>query len=147
MILGLSPLQLSLAALLPLVISLALGGWTIQVLRSLKAGQRVRDDGPQRHLQKEGTPTMGGVLLIGALLLGAVASCLAAFGWLPFKSSWSSASPSPWAPSASRMITSRSNTAVLWPQGPRKTPLAIHRRHYLRPPSRYAKAPRLGPRR
>ncbi len=83
MILGLSPLQLALAALLPVVISLALGGWTIRILRNLKAGQRVRDDGPQRHLQKEGTPTMGGVLIVAALLIGALAACQAAFGWIP----------------------------------------------------------------
>jgi phospho-N-acetylmuramoyl-pentapeptide-transferase len=42
----------------------------IDALRRLKAGQRVRDDGPQRHLQKEGTPTMGGVMIVGTMLVG-----------------------------------------------------------------------------
>lgn len=59
-----------LAFAAPLALSLALGRPMIDALRRLKAGQRVRDDGPQRHLQKEGTPTMGGVLIVGALLVG-----------------------------------------------------------------------------
>ena len=41
----------------------------IGVLRRFGARQRVRDDGPQRHLGKAGTPTMGGVLIIGAAVL------------------------------------------------------------------------------
>lgn len=43
---------------------LALAPAMIRVLKRAGAGQRVRDDGPQRHLGKEGTPTMGGVLII-----------------------------------------------------------------------------------
>jgi len=46
-----------------------LGLPAIRILRRLGARQRVRDDGPQRHLGKAGTPTMGGVLIIGAVLL------------------------------------------------------------------------------
>jgi phospho-N-acetylmuramoyl-pentapeptide-transferase len=59
-----------LAFAVPLALSLALGRPMIEALRRLKAGQRVRDDGPQRHLQKEGTPTMGGVLIVGTMLVG-----------------------------------------------------------------------------
>ncbi len=43
----------------------------IPLLKKAKAGQHVRDDGPQTHLVKEGTPTMGGVIM----LIGIVASC------------------------------------------------------------------------
>ncbi|MBE9565484.1 MAG: phospho-N-acetylmuramoyl-pentapeptide-transferase [Proteobacteria bacterium] len=46
-----------------------LGLPAIRILRKVGARQRVRDDGPQRHLGKAGTPTMGGVLIIGAALL------------------------------------------------------------------------------
>lgn len=46
-----------------------LGLPAIRILRKLGARQRVRDDGPQRHLDKAGTPTMGGILIIGAALL------------------------------------------------------------------------------
>jgi phospho-N-acetylmuramoyl-pentapeptide-transferase len=64
------PAAAALTFAIPLVLSLALGRPMIGALRRLKAGQRVRDDGPQRHLQKEGTPTMGGVLIVGATVLG-----------------------------------------------------------------------------
>jgi phospho-N-acetylmuramoyl-pentapeptide-transferase len=46
-----------------------LGLPAIGLLRKLGARQRVRDDGPQRHLGKAGPPTMGGVLIIGVALL------------------------------------------------------------------------------
>ena len=42
------------------VISAAAGPVVIPVLRKMKVGQTVRDDGPQTHLKKNGTPTMGG---------------------------------------------------------------------------------------
>ena len=42
----------------------------IPVLKKLKAGQLIREDGPQSHLSKAGTPTMGGVGIIAATLLG-----------------------------------------------------------------------------
>lgn len=41
-----------------------LGFWTVPVLRALKAGQIIREDGPQAHLKKAGTPTMGGIFFI-----------------------------------------------------------------------------------
>ena len=39
----------------------------IKILHSLKFGQEVRDDGPQAHLKKQGTPTMGGILFLIAI--------------------------------------------------------------------------------
>lgn len=52
-----------------------LGHWAIPLLRRLKAGQYIREDGPQAHLKKAGTPTMGGVFVVPvALLFAAVAS-------------------------------------------------------------------------
>src|SRR5690606_16384862 len=47
-----------------LFISLALGPRVIRWLRRLRVGQVVREEGPQSHLQKAGTPTMGGALII-----------------------------------------------------------------------------------
>jgi phospho-N-acetylmuramoyl-pentapeptide-transferase len=55
-----------------LILVLLLGRPMIGLLRRIGAGQRVRNDGPQRHLQKEGTPTMGGILIVGAALAAAL---------------------------------------------------------------------------
>ncbi|MCL2498327.1 MAG: phospho-N-acetylmuramoyl-pentapeptide-transferase [Symbiobacteriaceae bacterium] len=49
---------------------LVLGPWFIRLLRQLKFRQTVRSDGPQTHLSKTGTPTMGGILIWSACLLG-----------------------------------------------------------------------------
>ena len=55
-----------------LLIALFIGPWVIQKLREFQIGQYVRDDGPQSHLKKSGTPTMGGVLIGIAILLPTV---------------------------------------------------------------------------
>ncbi|MBS1243142.1 MAG: phospho-N-acetylmuramoyl-pentapeptide-transferase, partial [Nitrospirae bacterium] len=57
------------AVITALVVSFLLGPGIIRRLRVLKVGQQVRDDGPQTHLTKQGTPTMGGLLLIAAIAL------------------------------------------------------------------------------
>ena len=57
------------AVLTALIVSFLLGPPVIAWLRRLKVGQHVRDDGPQTHLSKQGTPTMGGVLIIAALTI------------------------------------------------------------------------------
>ena len=55
--------------LLSFVISAAAGPLVIPILRRLKVGQTVRDDGPQTHLKKNGTPTMGGIIfLLGVIV-------------------------------------------------------------------------------
>jgi phospho-N-acetylmuramoyl-pentapeptide-transferase len=51
------------------VLALLFGPLIIPLLRRLKFGQQVRDDGPQSHLKKTGTPTMGGVIILLALTL------------------------------------------------------------------------------
>lgn len=45
----------------------------IKYLRTLKYGQAVRDDGPKTHLVKQGTPTMGGVLILVAIAISTLA--------------------------------------------------------------------------
>ncbi|MEW5788487.1 MAG: phospho-N-acetylmuramoyl-pentapeptide-transferase [Pseudomonadota bacterium] len=62
-------LRAVLAALTALVISFIVGPWMIRKLTALKVGQPVRDDGPQTHLVKAGTPTMGGALILSAIAL------------------------------------------------------------------------------
>ena len=52
------------AAATALIIGLAFGPYVIRRLTALKMGQAVRTDGPQTHLVKSGTPTMGGVLVL-----------------------------------------------------------------------------------
>lgn len=57
------------AAVTALLISFLLGPWVIRKLTQLKLGQEIRVDGPQSHLSKAGTPTMGGTLIIIAFLV------------------------------------------------------------------------------
>jgi phospho-N-acetylmuramoyl-pentapeptide-transferase len=61
-----------MATVTALLIGLAAGPWVIRKLTALKMGQAVRTDGPQTHLVKSGTPTMGGVLI----LIGIFVSCI-----------------------------------------------------------------------
>ncbi len=60
-------LRAVLAALTALIISFIVGPWMIRRLTELKVGQPVRDDGPQTHLVKAGTPTMGGALILSSI--------------------------------------------------------------------------------
>jgi phospho-N-acetylmuramoyl-pentapeptide-transferase len=55
-----------------LLIALLIGPWVIRMLREFQIGQFIREDGPQSHLKKTGTPTMGGVLIAIAILLPTV---------------------------------------------------------------------------
>ena len=48
------------AVMTALIISWLIGPYVIRLLRRLQVGQVIRDDGPQSHLSKAGTPTMGG---------------------------------------------------------------------------------------
>jgi phospho-N-acetylmuramoyl-pentapeptide-transferase len=58
-----------MAALTSLAMSLLFGPALIRKLAALKAGQVVRKDGPQSHLSKAGTPTMGGVMILLAVTI------------------------------------------------------------------------------
>ncbi|MDD9270030.1 phospho-N-acetylmuramoyl-pentapeptide-transferase [Paenibacillus sp. GCM10023248] len=51
------------------VLALIMGPLFIPILRRMKFGQQIREDGPQAHLKKQGTPTMGGVIILLALAL------------------------------------------------------------------------------
>ena len=51
-------------AIIAFCISALLGPVVIPFLRKLKVGQTVRDEGPKTHLQKNGTPTMGGIIIL-----------------------------------------------------------------------------------
>jgi len=57
------------AALTTLLICFLFGGKVIEALKRLKVGQSVRSDGPATHLVKTGTPTMGGILIIGSVVV------------------------------------------------------------------------------
>ncbi len=61
-----------LSVMISFAVSAVLGPIVIPFLRRLKVGQTVRDDGPQTHLKKTGTPTMGGILI----LLSVLATCI-----------------------------------------------------------------------
>jgi len=63
-------LRAILAALTALLISFLVGPAMIRTLADKQVGQRVRSDGPQSHLSKAGTPTMGGALILVAIVAG-----------------------------------------------------------------------------
>jgi phospho-N-acetylmuramoyl-pentapeptide-transferase len=57
------------ASLTALVISLVLGPWMIRKLRDFQIGQIIRQEGPQSHRAKAGTPTMGGLLILTSAIV------------------------------------------------------------------------------
>jgi phospho-N-acetylmuramoyl-pentapeptide-transferase len=95
---GYITLRAVLACLTALLITFAIGPTMIRRLTSYKIGQSVRDDGPQSHLLKAGTPTMGGALILVAVCVTtllwadlenrfvwvvlAVTLCFGAVGWI-----------------------------------------------------------------
>jgi phospho-N-acetylmuramoyl-pentapeptide-transferase len=57
-----------IAALTSLIVSFLLGPWVIRHLTARQIGQTIRPDGPQSHMAKAGTPTMGGTLILFSLI-------------------------------------------------------------------------------
>jgi phospho-N-acetylmuramoyl-pentapeptide-transferase len=57
------------ASITALILSIFLGPWLIGKLRQLQIGQHIREDGPQSHQKKAGTPTMGGVLILVSIVV------------------------------------------------------------------------------
>ncbi len=86
-----------LGILTSLLLSLYLGPKLIARLQQMQIGQVVRGDGPESHFSKKGTPTMGGILILGSVLLSTllwanlenkyvwvVLFVLVSFGWIGF---------------------------------------------------------------
>ncbi|NET61026.1 MAG: phospho-N-acetylmuramoyl-pentapeptide-transferase [Symploca sp. SIO2E6] len=73
-----SGMAMTLPLLLCTIVTAALGLWVVPLLQALKLGQIIREDGPQTHLRKAGTPTMGGVFVVPV----AVAIALVWSGWI-----------------------------------------------------------------
>lgn len=69
--------QLILAVLLGFIVPLGLGPLLIPMLKRLKFGQEIREDGPQSHLSKAGTPTMGGLIILAGILAGTLTFTMA----------------------------------------------------------------------
>jgi len=59
----------ALASLTALFLSMVLGPWVIRRLRAMQIGQYIREEGPKSHQSKAGTPTMGGVLIVTAIVV------------------------------------------------------------------------------
>ncbi len=64
--------QLISALLVALAVSLALGPIAIPMLRRLKFGQSIREEGPKSHQAKSGTPTMGGIMILIAITVASL---------------------------------------------------------------------------
>ena len=62
-------LRAILSTLTALLIAVLIGPRMIRWLQTMQIGQTVRDDGPQSHLAKSGTPTMGGLLILAAIVI------------------------------------------------------------------------------
>ena len=57
------------AAITALLISFILGPRVIKMLTKLQIGETIRDSGPESHHKKSGTPTMGGVMILGTVTI------------------------------------------------------------------------------
>jgi len=66
------PFRTFSAILTALILSLIIGPWCIKKLKELQIGQFIREDGPQSHHCKAGTPTMGGLMIIGTMLASTI---------------------------------------------------------------------------
>jgi len=67
-----------------LVVCFVVGPWIIRKLEALQARQVIRTDGPESHLKKQGTPTMGGVMILAAIVVPTLlwADLTNSFVWL-----------------------------------------------------------------
>ncbi len=65
-----------------LMICLILGRWFINELQNMQIDQQIREDGPKTHLVKKGTPTMGGVLIIFAVVISTLTWANLAVGYI-----------------------------------------------------------------
>lgn len=65
-------MQIFLAVIIALVVSLAMGPIIIRKLKEYKIGQQIRHNGPQGHLKKQGTPTMGGFIFMAGIIVSAL---------------------------------------------------------------------------
>lgn len=72
------------ATITALLISLIFGGKLIDALRRWNVGQQIREEGPQAHMVKRGTPTMGGVLIVGSVLISTLlwAKLSSVYAWI-----------------------------------------------------------------
>src|ERR1700693_1818735 len=59
----------AVASLTALLLSLLMGPWMIERLRAMQVKQYIREEGPKAHQKKAGTPTMGGVLIVAAIVI------------------------------------------------------------------------------
>ncbi|MGZ4886894.1 MAG: phospho-N-acetylmuramoyl-pentapeptide-transferase [Candidatus Aminicenantales bacterium] len=66
---GYITVRTALAGMTALALSWILGPWLIRLLKKRQIGQEIRSDGPQSHYAKKGTPSMGGLLIIGTTLV------------------------------------------------------------------------------
>jgi phospho-N-acetylmuramoyl-pentapeptide-transferase len=57
------------AMITALIVTFVVGPWVIRKLESLQARQIIRTDGPESHLKKQGTPTMGGVIILAGIIV------------------------------------------------------------------------------
>src|SRR5512141_3195057 len=57
------------ASITALILSIFVGPWLIGKLREFQIGQHIREEGPQSHQKKAGTPTMGGVLIVVSIVV------------------------------------------------------------------------------
>ncbi len=64
--------KIVIPTLIAFAVSVVLSPIVIPYLRRLKVGQTVREDGPQTHLKKSGTPTMGGVIILAAVTIASL---------------------------------------------------------------------------
>ena len=87
----------AMASLTALFLCIALGPWLIGKLREFQIGQYIREEGPESHKKKAGTPTMGGVLIIVSIVVPTLlwadleyryvwiaVAALLGFGWIGF---------------------------------------------------------------
>lgn len=58
------------------ILTAILGQFVIPILKKLKVGQSEREDGPRSHLRKQGTPTMGGIMMMLTILVLTAVTCL-----------------------------------------------------------------------
>ena len=69
-----------IAVAVGLIVSILITPLAIRLFRRQGMGQEIRDDGPESHLSKKGTPTMGGTVIVGATVVGYLVAHLAFIG-------------------------------------------------------------------